>query len=343
MLFSPLSRDEVVGVIDGQGQAARVPVLLHFWTHADAFGDRSDRVRALLAEYPEDAQVIGAQLPGLFVGADDDPEYRWLNYPDPEPATESALDERVAIPDWSLLDGILRDFPSIGYPGMFPYRPKPDGRYRLGTWWFWLFERHWQLRGMTNALTDFVYYPEETHRLYRALTDFYIGVIERGKRELDWDGVFTSDDLGTQKGPFFSPATFREFFKPYYRETIARAHELGMHFWMHCCGNIEPIIPDLVEIGLDVLHPIQKYTMDERTIAERHGKDICIWAGFDVQQTIPWGTVEDVRREVRFMMDAYRRPAGRLMFTAGNGINGDCPVESLEALFDEAFTYGKNG
>jgi uroporphyrinogen decarboxylase len=306
-------------------------VLLHFWTHADAFGDRAEEVKALLADYPEDVQVIGARMPGVFDGAEDDPEYRWLNYADPDPSAEGGLDEKVALPDWSLLDGVLRDFPKTDYPGLFPFRPEPDGRYRLGIWWFWLFERHWQLRGMTNALTDFAYYPEETHRLYRALTDFYIGVVERGGRELGWDGVFTSDDLGTQKGPFFSP---------YYAEIIGRAHDLGMHFWMHCCGNIEPFIPDLVEIGLDVLHPIQKYTMDERVIAERHGKDICIWAGFDVQQTIPWGTVEDVRKEVRFMMDVYGRPEGRLMFTAGNGINGDCPVESLRALFEEAFTYG---
>ena len=86
--------------------------------------------------------------------------------------------------------------------------------------------------------------------------------------------------------------------------------------------------------------PIQKHTMDERVIADTYGKDIAIWAGFDVQQTIPWGTPGDVRREVRFMLDTYARPEGRLLFTAGNGINQDCSLDSLEALYDEAYAYG---
>ena len=62
--------------------------------------------------------------------------------------------------------------------------------------------------------------------------------------------------------------------------------------------------------------------------------------GFDVQQTIPWGTPEDVRREVRHLIDTYARPEGRFMLTAGNAVKGDCPTESLAALFDESFRYG---
>ncbi len=113
-----------------------------------------------------------------------------------------------------------------------------------------------------------------------------------------------------------------------------------MHFWLHTCGNVEKYMPDFVNMGLDVIHPIQKYAMDERRVARKYGKDICIWAGFDVQKTIPFGTPEDVRREVRFLFDAYRRREGRFMFTAGNALKADCPTESIEALFDEAFAYG---
>ena len=75
----------------------------------------------------------------------------------------------------------------------------------------------------------------------------------------------------SQTAPFFSPKIFREFFKPYYQELVAYAHELGMHFWLHCCGNILAFLPDLIEIGVDVLHPIQKYTMDEREVAQKYG------------------------------------------------------------------------
>ena len=80
--------------------------------------------------------------------------------------------------------------------------------------------------------------------------------------------------------------------------------------------------------------------MDEKRVAEQFGDQITFWAGFDVQQTIPWGTADEVRQEVRFMMDTYFRPGGRLMLTAGNGVNGDCPTSSLDALLDEAVRYG---
>lgn len=341
MEYAPLSREEMISVIEGRGAASRVPVLLHFWTSAEAFGERAEEARAILDRYPFDAQVIGAAIPGPCQAPADDPEYRWVNYDEPPaPVDGHGLDERVVIDDWSRLDGILQHFPNPRYPGMFPWRPEPDGRYRLGHWWFCLFERHWSLRGMTNALTDYYYHPAEVHRLFRAVTDFYLVLMERARNEVGLDGIFTSDDIGTQAGPFFSMDVFTEFYKPYYRELIAKAHELDMHFWLHTCGCVEPFLPDFIELGLDVIHPIQKYTMDEKRIAEKYGKDICVWAGFDVQQTIPYGTPEDVRREVRFLVDTYARPEGRLMLTAGNGITGDTPLPSLAALFEESFRYG---
>ena len=196
------------------------------------------------------------------------------------------------------------------------------------------------LRGMENALVDFYEKPEQVHRLFRALTNLYMSILTRAKDEMHLDAVWTSDDIGMQTGPFFSLELFREFFKPYYKELISHAHDLGMHFWLHTCGNISPFIPELIEIGLDVLHPIQKYTMDEKEIAQKFGDKICLWAGFDVQQTIPYGTLEDVRREVRFMIDTYYRKDGRFILAAGNWLTPDTPHESIEVLLDEAYEYG---
>ena len=340
MHFQPLTREELRAVIEGRGAAGRVPMMLHFWTSPERFGPDEGRVERLLATYPNDVQVVGLRFPEVFDAPADDPEYRWVNFDDPKADETVGIDAKSAITDWALLDGILRDFPNPDYPGMIPPRPADDGRYRLGTWWYCLFERFWSMRGMTNALMDFYTDPESVHRLFRALTDFYKRAMVRAKAELDLDGIFTSDDIGTQTGPFFSPALFREFFLPYYKELFDCAHSLGMHFWLHCCGNIVPFLPDFIDAGLDVLHPIQKYTMDERVIAEKYGDKLCIWAGFDVQQTIPWGTPDDVRREVRFLIDTYFRADGRLMLTAGNAITSDCPADSMEALLNEAYHYG---
>lgn len=346
----PLTRDEVRSVIRGQSVAGRVPFYIHFWVHAHQFRERQPLVQAILDRYPVDFQLVPFNMPSKFRNPGQSAPFSWLPYPDPDPEKQKALDSAAPMPEWNRLDEVLAAFPDPMNPGIFQPNPSPffaplavpgDGRYRLGHWWFCLFERHWELRGMTNALMDYYIYPDEVHRLFRALTDFYVKIIERAGKEAKCDGIMTSDDLGTQTGPFFSPDIFREFFKPYYAEMIDCAHAHGMEFWMHACGNVEPFIPEWIDIGLDVLHPIQKHTMDEKKIAAQFGGQLTIFTGLDVQRVIPWGTPEDVRAEVRHLLDTFWRPGeGRCMLTAGNGINQDCPLESLDAFFDEALKYG---
>lgn len=119
-----------------------------------------------------------------------------------------------------------------------------------------------------------------------------------------------------------------------------------LHTIIRCISGSIPVgtsvffLDDFIEIGLDVIHPIQKYTMDEQEIAERINGQICIWTGMDVQQILPRGTPEDVRNEVRFMIDTYDLPQGGCMITAGNGITPDVPLENFFAFYDEAYAYG---
>jgi len=338
----PLTREEVVSVIEGRARTRRVPQFIHFWVHSSSFGDRQAAVQAILDAYPQDVQGVGIWTPAQYRGDNPEfPDYSWLPFPKPTEARQTGIDAACSMPEWDVLDEVIAKFPKTDFPRLFPNAPAPDGRYRLGMWWFCFFERHWSLRGMTNALTDYYTNPDEVHRLFNTLTEFYCGIIDRAATEQKCDGIFTSDDLGTQTGEFFSPEIFREFFKPYYKRLIDRCHLHKMHFWLHVCGCVTKFIPEWTEIGLDVIHPIQKHTMDEKEIARLHGKDITIFTGLDVQQVIPWGTPDDVRKEVRFLLDTYWRPGeGRCMLTAGNGINGDCTLESLEAFFDEAITYG---
>jgi hypothetical protein len=342
LIDNPLSRDEVTRVIDGKGAARRIPLAVHNWVYStDVFGSQEDQFKAVMAQYPADVAICLLNMPQIFQAPKDDPSYRWLNYDNSLPGNK-AHDAVCALDSYEKLDGVLADFPSPEYPGLIPKNFHPaNGMYRIGHWAYWLFERFWSLRGMENALCDFYEYPREVHRLFRALTEFYKRAAARCKTELNADAIYVTDDIGMQTGPFFSPDIFREFFKPYYKELIEYVHNLGMHFWLHTCGHVKPFIPDFIEIGLDVLHPIQKYTMDEREIAKEFGKDICIWAGMDVQRIIPYGSSEDVRKEVRFMFDTYSRKEGRLILAGGNGFTGDTPLESFKALFDEALTYGK--
>ncbi|MDD3278451.1 MAG: uroporphyrinogen decarboxylase family protein [Lachnospiraceae bacterium] len=336
-----LTRQEVKDVIEGRGAAGRPPILFDLWIGNNVFnGDEGVR-SAWLAKYPQDVEDIFLNIPDLIHAPADDPNYRWAGT-DMDDMEDQGLDARILIDDWESEEAekFFETFPNPEYKGLIPEK-KPSGeRYTIARWWYGFFERHWSLRGMENALMDFYLYPDEIHHLYQKLADFYMRIMERACTEMKIDGFFISDDLGTQKSPFFSQDIFREFFKPYYKQIIVKAHELGAHFWLHTCGNIELFLPEFIEIGLDVIHPIQKYTMEEKQIAEKYGDQICILAGFDVQQTIPFGTPEEVRKEVRYLLDAYQRDDGRLMLTMGNGSTEDWKLESLQALYEEAIFYG---
>ena len=333
-----LTKQEVINVIEGKRTTERIPNLCSFWIYPGSFEGQEEEMRQWLAEQAYDISVQGVRMPDVCRGTEEDPEYCWLPA-GREGKTEGGIDSQVYLEDWEdteLVEEMYAKFPSPDTANIFPGKEKIDhAKYVVGHWFYCLFERHWSIRGMENALTDVYFYPEEVHRLYQKLTDFYIRIMERFREECGADGIFTSDDIGTQTGPFFSLEIFRTFFKPYYKQIIDKAHELGMHFWLHTCGNIELFMEDFIEIGLDVIHPIQKYTMDEKQIVRKYGGRICFLAGFDVQNIIPYGTPEDVRVEVRFLIDTFFRPDGRFMITMGNGSTNDWKKESLQALYDE--------
>lgn len=339
MQYAPLKKEEVRRVIEGRGHAPRVPLTYQFWTYPGSFRENREQVVRLLETVPCDIDPVELCFPQIKTARTAEDAYVWNRRPLPEEALRRGYDNRAVLEDWDSLDEFLEQFPSPEDPRLIPARGE-TGQYRLAFWWYCLFERLWEFRGMENALMDFYLYPEELHRLFRKLTDFYMRAMERAARELHADGIFVSDDLGTQTGPFFSREIFREFFRPYYQELFQKAHSLGMHFWLHSCGNIEPLLPDLIEIGLDVIHPIQKYTMDEEKIAREYGGSICIWYGFDVQQIIPHGTPQQVRDEVRRVMKLFKRKDGRFLLTMGNNATPDWPPENLAALYEESLRLG---
>lgn len=331
-----MTKQEVKNIIEGKRTNERIPNLCSFWINPNCF-ERKQEMEEWLNSQVYDIEAYRISMPNVFTGTEEDLEFCWLPSKRVK-EIDGALDSTVYLEDWEdedFVEEMYEKFPSADSPSLLPETKLDHSKYVVGTWFYCLFERHWSIRGMENALTDFYLYPEETHRFYQKLTDFYIRAIERLKEEYHVDAIFTSDDIGTQTGPFFSLDVFREFFKPYYKQMIDKAHELGMHFWLHTCGNIEVFLEDFIEIGLDVIHPIQKYTMDEKEIAKKYGGRICFLVGFDVQRTIPFGTPEDVAAEARYLIDTFSRSEGKFMITMGNGSTSDWKKECLEALYDE--------
>lgn len=337
-----LTREEINNVIEGKGRAERIPLLYDIWIYDDVFGEDAEAHQKWQAKYPCDVDHIFLNMPGMTEGYEEDPDFFWAP-PGKSNQEGAGLDAQCVLEDWEdeeEVESFYRTFPDPESVVLIREKKEKDERYLLGRWWYCFFERLWSLRGMENALTDFYLYPDEVHRLFSKLTDFYMRCMERAKEELDVDGFFVSDDIGTQTGPFFSLDIFREFFKPYYKKLFDKAHELGTHFWLHSCGNIQMFLPEFIEIGLDVIHPIQKKTMKEEEIAKEFGDQICIFAGFEVQHLMAFGTPEEVEKEVKFLVETYDRSDGRLMLTMGNGSTPDWKLENLDALYMSSLRYG---
>lgn len=350
MIRTPLPREEVIKAIKF-GKPERVPMAIHFWHSPHAHGEEVGKAQQMQAEYPMDLKVVNLRTPAVWRDPSDTTSlstYTWMPTPPPPTpvSTESkGLDSHALISDWGMLDDILAQWPDPSDPALYAglaqdVKEDAQGRYVLLAWWFCLYERMWSLRGMENIMCDFHENPDEVNRLMDAITDFNCKLIRAASHHIKADGIFCSDDIGMQTGPMFSPATFKKFFKHRYEKIFRTAHECGLHFWLHTCGNVKPFLPELIDIGLDVIHPIQKYTMNEQEIAREFGGKICFWTGMDVQQILPRGTPEDVRREVRFMIDTFDTSRGGCIVTCGNGITADMPLDNLRAFYDEAYHYG---
>jgi uroporphyrinogen decarboxylase len=196
------------------------------------------------------------------------------------------------------------------------------------------------IRGMQNLMVDYYTERDNIVRLHTAMAEQYTRYIAEARRRLAPDGFFTSDDLGHQTGPMMSPELFHELIYPHYCTVGEAVRAANMYFWLHSCGDNTLLLPDLISAGVDVFHPVQKHTMDESAVMEEFGGRITFLAGIDVQHVLQEADTEGVRNEVRFLIDTFDRPEGRMCIAAGNGIVAGTPIENIEAFLDEAVRYG---
>jgi len=332
-LFKPLDREEVIKAVEGR-YPARIPLVRAKWWGEGLAEQYGDRLREF-DKYPEDTVTIWIEPLDI-----NRMNLSWRI------SSEGALDSRCVIDDWAKLDEFIEKMPDPDNDPQFEgldkvaERVRNEGRYLMFGWWRLFFERPWGLRGMQNLLMDYHLNPEEVHRLHAALCDQYCRYIERAVELLKPDGFWTSDDLGHQTQLMMSPKTFREFIKPYYARVGSLLKKHGVHWWLHSCGNNTEILGDLIEVGVDVFHPVQKGAMDERQVARDFGGRICFLVGIDVQHVLQERDPEGVREEVRYLIDLFDRPEGRMCIGAGNGIVAGTPFENIGAFLDEALRYG---
>lgn len=157
------------------------------------------------------------------------------------------------------------------------------------------------------------------------------------------DVITEADDLGTQRGPFIAPDMYRKMFKPLQARLFSEIRRRAPHVkvFFHSCGSLREFIPDLIDIGVDALNPVQvsAHGMDPETLKREYGRDICFWGGgVDTQEVLPTGSPDRVRDEVRRRLDVWL-PGGGYVFAAVHNIQADVPPENVEAMFTALDEY----
>ncbi len=204
----------------------------------------------------------------------------------------------------------------------------------VGGFGFGLYERTWTLRGFSEALMDAAADPQYYDELVERVAEHQLAIIDR-LLELPLDGVMFSDDWGYQKGVLLGPERWRRFIKPRLARMYARVHEAGKFTLSHCCGSVADIMPDIIEIGLDVLESVQPEArdMDPYTLKQRYGDHITFWGGLGSQSTIPFGTPSDIRREIARLCDEMARDGGYIL-APSKGLQPETPTENAAAVVE---------
>jgi uroporphyrinogen decarboxylase len=203
-----------------------------------------------------------------------------------------------------------------------------------------IFEAAWYLRGLEAFMVDL--YDNEAYAT-KLLDKVMAFPLEAGIRLVDLgvDMIWLGDDVGMQHGMMLSPDLWRRLLKPRLAMLISafKTRNPCIKVAYHSCGDIQLIIPELIEIGIDVLNPVQPLAMDPARLKTLYGDKLCFWGSIDVQGTLPQGTPEDIRNEVALRMKTIGRNGG-LILSPAHTVQCDTSVDNVLAFYEAAKTLG---
>jgi len=206
-----------------------------------------------------------------------------------------------------------------------------------------LLERSWYLRGFKEFLIDLRSRRKMAEAILDRVMDFHRGITVAALEKFGdrIDVVFTADDLGDQKNLFFTPQLWRDVFKPRYASLFSEYKKHGVKVMFHSDWNCFPLIPDLVDAGLDILNPVQPMAsqMDPASVKEAFGDRLAFHGTICIQRTLPFGTADDVRAEVMERLGTVA-VGGGLILSPTHSVLADVPVENIIALYDAVNKYG---
>lgn len=209
-----------------------------------------------------------------------------------------------------------------------------------------LYETAQRLRGWEQFMLDLGGNQAMAQALMEKLTENALQNLERylGVVGQHVDILQMGDDLGTQKGPQISPKMYRRLIKPYHQRVFQFAKKTSNKpVFLHCCGSIYPLLPDLIEAGVDILNPVQiaAVGMDPASLKRDFGRDLVFWGGgADTQRVLPFASPEEVRAHVQKLIEIFA-PGGGYVFCAVHNIQADVPPENIMAMYATAQLYGR--
>ncbi len=212
----------------------------------------------------------------------------------------------------------------------------PDS-YHVADLGWGLFERTWGLRGFENALMDAVAVPDFFEEALDRLTELYLAFVEY-TADLPVDAILFGDDWGGQRGVILGAKRWRRFLKPRWARIYERVHAAGKLVMHHSCGSVAEIMPDMIEIGMDVLESVQPEAegMNPYGLKAQWGDRIGFWGALGSQSTLPFGTPEEVRAEVG-RLKAEMGQGGGYILAPAKPLQAETPMANAAAMV-EAFT-----
>lgn len=201
-----------------------------------------------------------------------------------------------------------------------------------------LLELLFRIRGMENTFYDLLAAPDLANELLSKATAFAVETAERSCEKYPLDWLWSGDDVGGQQSMMLSPELWRDMFKPKLKKIFDVGKNRGLWIAYHSCGSIRPIIPDLIEIGLDVLNPIQSNCtgMNPYELKREFGDKLSFMGGVDTQNLLPYGTTDEVYRETLKLVDYMTNDGGGYILAASHVIPPETPVDNIFAMYQAA-------
>jgi len=206
-------------------------------------------------------------------------------------------------------------------------------RYRVGS----VFEVAWQLCGMEKFLTDMMVAPEVPAYIMDRLCEVHVEntrrFLQRAAGRVDM--IYFYDDVATTQSLMMPPAVWSDLVRPRHQRIIDLAREMGVKVMYHCDGAVTPLIPQWVEMGIDVLNPIQTEAagMDTAMLKMRYGKHLCFHGGLSIIEVLPKGTQRMVREEVKRLVSLLNRDGGYIL-ASSHHIQADTPLDNILTMYD---------